>query len=99
MIKTYDDRGRRQLSLSERKFMPLDGVNMSNVDETYLLQELSNYQRDSDYYKTELKEAQIRIKSLENERDNLQNTLETLMSALNAKGIDLDDIKEILQEK
>ena len=99
LIKTYDDRGRRQLSLSERKFMPLDGVNMSNVDKTYLLQELSNYQRDSDYYKTELKEAQIRIKSLENERDNLQNTLETLMSALNAKGIDLDDIKEILQEK
>ena len=92
LIKTCDDRGRRQLSLSERKFMPLDGVNMSNVDKTYLLQELSNYQRDADYYKSELKEAQIRIKILENERDNLQNTLETIMSALNAKGIDLDEV-------
>ena len=92
LIKTYDDKGRRQLSLSERKFMPLDGVNMSNVDKTYLLQELSNYQRDSDYYKTELKEAQTRIKSLENERNNLQNTLETLMSALKAKGIDLEEV-------
>ena len=92
LIKTCDDRGRRQLSLSERKFMPLDGVNMSNVDKTYLLQELSNYQNDADYYKSELKEAQIRIKSLENERDSYKNALETLMSVLSSKGIDLDDV-------
>ena len=99
LIKTCDDRGRRQLSLSERKFMPLDGVNMSNVDKTYLLQELSNYQNDADYYKSELKEAQIRIKFLENERDNLQNTLETLIPALNAKGIRLDEIVETHNEE
>ena len=97
LIKTCDDRGRRQLSLSERKFMPLDGVNMSNIDKTYLLQELSNYQRDADYYKSELKEAQIRIKSLENERDNYKNALETLMSALNAKSIVLDDLVRMLE--
>ena len=97
LIKTCDDRGRRQLSLSERKFMPLDGVNMSNIDKTYLLQELSNYQRDANYYKNELKEAQIRIKSLENERDNYKNALETLMSALNAKGIRLDEIVGMIE--
>ena len=97
LIKTCDDRGRRQLSLAERKFMPLDGVNMSNIDKTYLLQELSNYQRDADYYKNELKEAQIRIKSLENERDNYKNALETLMSALNAKGIRLDEIVGMIE--
>ena len=99
LIKTCDDRGRRQLSLSERKFMPLDGVNMSNVEKTYILQEVCNYQRDADYYKNELKEAQMRIKTLENERDNLQNTLETLMSALNAKGIKLDKIVETHNEE
>ena len=93
LIKTYDDRGRRQLSLSERKFMPLDGVNMSNVDKTYLLQELSNYQRDANYYKSELKEAQNRIKFLENERDNYKNVLETLIPSLNTKGINIDDIE------
>ena len=92
LIKTYDDRGRRQLSLSERKFMPLDGVNMSNVEKTYILQEVCNYQRDADYYKSELKEAQTRIKSLENERDNYKNALETLMSILASKGIDLDEV-------
>ena len=92
LIKTCDNRGRRQLSLSERKFMPLDGVNMSNIDKTYLLQELSNYQRDADYYKSELKEAQIRIKSLKNERDNYKNALESIISTLNAKGIDLDEV-------
>jgi hypothetical protein len=96
LIKTCDDRGRRQLSLSERKFMPLDGVNMSNVDKTYLLQELSNYQRDADYYKNELKEAQIRIKSLENERDSYKNALETLVSLLATKGINIDDIEGML---
>ncbi len=93
LIKTCDDRGRRQLSLSERKFCPLDGVNMSNVEKTYLLQELTNYQRDAEYYKNELKEAQNRIKSLENERDNYKNALETLMSILASKGIDLEDIE------
>ena len=97
LIKTCDDRGRRQLSLSERKFMPLDGVNMSNVDKTYLLQELANYQRDSDYYKNELKEAQIRIKMLENERDSYKNALETLMSVLSSKGIDLDEVVGMLE--
>ena len=97
LIKTCDDRGRRQLSLSERKFMPLDGVNMSNIDKTYLLQELSNYQRDADYYKSELKEAQIRIKMLENERDSYKNALETLMSVLSSKGIDLDEVVGMLE--
>ena len=96
LIKTYDDKGRRQLSPSERKFCPLDGVNMSNVEKTYLLQELTNYQRDAEYYKTELKEAQNRIKSLENERDNYKNALETLMSVLASKGIDLEDIERML---
>ena len=98
LIKTCDDRGRRQLSLSERKFMPLDGVNMSNIDKTYLLQELSNYQRDADYYKNELKEAQIRIKMLENERDNYKNALETLIPSLNTKGVKLDDIESMLSK-
>ena len=99
LIKTCDDRGRRQLSLSERKFMPLDGVNMSNIDKTYLLQELSNYQRDADYYKSELKEAQMRIKMLENERDNLQDSLHTLTSSLASKGININDIEGVIQEK
>ena len=97
LIKTCDDRGRRQLSLSERKFMPLDGVNMSNVDKTYLLQELANYQRDADYYKSELKEAQIRIKSLENERDNYKNALESIISTLNAKGIRLEEVERMIR--
>ena len=97
LIKTCDNRGRRQLSLSERKFMPLDGVNMSNIEKTYILQEVCNYQRDSDYYKNELKEAQNRIKSLENERDNYKNVLETLISSLNAKGIDLEDVERMIR--
>ena len=96
LIKTCDDRGRRQLSLSERKFMPLDGVNMGNIEKNMLKHDAQDQEQWANYYKNELNEAQIRIKSLENERDNLQNTLETLMSALASKGIDLDGIVEVM---
>ena len=51
LIKTYDDKDRRQLSLSERKFIPLDGINMSNVEKTLILRELVEAQNDANYYK------------------------------------------------
>lgn len=96
LIKSCDDKGRRQLSLSERKFIPLDGINMSNVEKNMLKHDAQDQEQWANYYKNELNEAQIRIKSLENERDNYKNALETLMSALASKGIDLDKVLEML---
>ena len=51
LIKTCDDKGRRQLSLSRREFTPLDGINMSNVEKTLILRELVEAQNDVNYYK------------------------------------------------
>ena len=96
LIKTYDDKDRRQLSLSGREFMPLDGVNMGNIEKNMLKHDAQDQEQWANYYKNELNEAQIRIKSLENERDSYKNALETLMSVLNAKGINIKDIEGML---
>ena len=92
LIKSCDDKGRRQLSLSGREFMPLDGVNMSNIEKNMLKHDASDQEQWASYYKRELDEAQNRIKLLENERDNYKNALETLVSLLATKGIDLDEV-------
>ena len=96
LVKTYDDKSRRQLSLSGREFMPLDGVNMGNIEKNTLKHDAQDQEQWANYYKNELNEAQIRIKSLENERDNYKNALETLMSVLATKGIDLDEVLGML---
>ena len=92
LIKSCDDKGRRQLSLSGREFMPLDGVNMGNIEKNTLKHDAQDQEQWANYYKNELNEAQIRIKSLENERDNYKNALETLISVLATKGIDLEEV-------
>ena len=96
LIKSCDDKGRRQLSLSGREFMPLDGVNMGNIEKNTLKHDAQDQEQWANYYKNELNEAQIRIKSLENERDNYKNALETLVSLLATKGINIDDIEGML---
>ena len=96
LIKSCDDKGRRQLSLSGREFMPLDGVNMGNIEKNTLKHDAQDQEQWANYYKNELNEAQIRIKSLENERDNYKNALETLMFVLASKGIDKENIEEKL---
>ena len=98
LIKSCDDKGRRQLSLSGREFTPLDGVNMGNIEKNTLKHDAQDQEQWANYYKNELNEAQIRIKSLENERDNLQDSLRTLTSTLASKGININDIEGMLQE-
>ena len=98
LIKFCDDnKGRRQLSLSGREFTPLDGVNMGNIEKNMLKHDAQDQEQWANYYKNELNEAQIRIKSLENERDNYKNALETLMSVLASKGIDLDEVVGMME--
>ena len=96
LIKTYDDKGRRQLSLAGRYFTPLDGVNMSNIEKNMLKHDASDQEQWANYYKKELDDAQNRIKLLENERDNYKNALETLMSILATKGINIEDVVGML---
>jgi hypothetical protein len=96
LIKSCDDKDRRQLSLSGREFTPLDGVNMSNIEKNMLKHDAQDQEQWASYYKKELDEAQNRIKSLENERDSYKNALATLVSVLATKGINIDDIEGML---
>ena len=57
-----------------------------------LKHDVQDQEQWANYYKNELNEAQNRIKSLENERDRYKNALETLMSVLATKGIDLGEV-------
>ena len=72
LIKTYDDKDRRQLSLSERKFIPLDGINMSNVEKTLILRELVEAQNDANYYKQQYLLEKARADRLSEELTNLK---------------------------
>lgn len=72
LIKTYDDKARRQLSLSERKFSPLDGINMSNVEKTLILRELVEAQNDANYYKQQYLLEKARADRLSEELTNLK---------------------------
>ena len=96
LIKNCDDKGRRQLSLSGREFTPLDGVNMGNIEKNMLKHDAQDQEQWASYYKKELDEAQNRIKSIENERNSYKNALETLMSILATKGINIEDIEGML---
>ena len=70
--KSCDDKGRRQLSLSERKFIPLDGINMSNVEKTLILRELVEAQNDANYYKQQYLLEKARADRLSEELTNLK---------------------------
>jgi len=72
LIKSCDDKGRRQLSLSERKFSPLDGINMSNVEKTLILRELVETQNDANYYKQQYLLEKARADRLSEELTNLK---------------------------
>ena len=72
LIKSCDDKGRRQLSLSERKFSPLDGINMSNVEKTLILRELVEAQNDANYYKQQYLLEKARADRLSEELTNLK---------------------------
>ena len=98
LIKSCDDKGRRQLSLSGREFMPLDGVNMGNIEKNMLKHDAQDQEQWANYYKNELNEAQNHIKSLENERDSYKSAFETLVSLLATKGIKIEDIDMMIKE-
>ena len=72
LIKSCDDKGRRQLSLSGRKFIPLDGINMSNVEKTLILRELVEAQNDANYYKQQYLLEKARADRLSEELTNLK---------------------------
>ena len=50
LIKSMDTHGRRMLELSDKPYLTIACVDLSNVDKRIILQEALNFQRDAEYY-------------------------------------------------
>ena len=50
LIKSMDTHGRRMLELSDKPYLTIACVDLSNVDKRIILQEAMNFQRDAEYY-------------------------------------------------
>lgn len=85
LIKTYDAKGRRNLSLSGKDFIPLHGVLMNNIDKNLLKQDAQNQEQWAEYSKQELVVAQSRIKKLEEDLLQARLEIQRLQAELNEK--------------
>ncbi len=75
ITKTTDDKKRRNLSLSGKDFVPLDGVYMNNVEKSLLKQDVKNQENWANYLQQENESYQARIKTLEDELANLRRQI------------------------
>ena len=50
LIKSIDNHGRRMLELSDKPYLTIACVDLSNVDKRIILQEALNFKRDAEYY-------------------------------------------------
>ena len=50
LIKSTDNHGRRMLELTDKPYLTIACVDLSNVDKRIILQEALNFQRDAEYF-------------------------------------------------
>lgn len=87
IVKTTDDKKRRNLSLSGKDFQPLDGVYMNNVEKHILKQDAQNQEDWANYLQQENEAYKARIKTLEGEIARLKQQIFELQSKETAKPI------------
>lgn len=87
IIKSIDDKGRRNLSLSGKEFQPLDGVYMNNVEKSLLKQDAKNQEDWAHYLQKENEAYKARIKTLEDEIKRLNQQIFELQSRETAKPV------------
>lgn len=87
IIKSIDDKGRRNLSLSGKEFQPLDGVYMNNVEKSLLKQDAKNQEDWAHYLQKENKSYKARVKTLEDEITRLNQQIFDLQSRETTKSI------------
>jgi len=97
--KGVDEYGRRTLTPTEKYYIPLDGVNMSNKSKSLMKQDIQNFERMEKQYKQDIAELKKRVSKAEQERDNLKHLLITLQDALAKRGITYDDLEKMLEEE
>lgn len=87
IIKTIDDKKRRNLSLSGKEFQPLDGVYMNNVEKHILKQDAQNQEDWAKYQQKENEAYKARIKTLEADITRLNQQIFELQNQETAKPV------------
>ena len=98
LLRTIDDKKRRNLSLSGKEYLPLDGVNMSNVEKNLLKEDAKNQRSWADYQQQEAKGMEYKVQQVEAERNYWKSILEKVVTALEHRGITAKMVEEWIAE-
>ncbi len=71
-IKSMDTHGRRMLELTDKPYLTIACVDLSNVDKRIILQEALNFQRDAEYYQKQYEFEKARADRLLTELTQLK---------------------------
>ena len=72
LLKSTDIHGRRVLSLSDKPYLTISCVDLSNIDKRILAQEVLNCQRDAEYYKQQYELEKARADRLAKEMGKIK---------------------------
>lgn len=86
ILKMEGQNGRRELALSGKYYVPLDGVDMSNQEKSLLKQDIKNFERMGKQYKQDLSALKQQIADITLERDELDKALQKIIKGLEKRG-------------
>ena len=98
ILKMEGKNGRRELALSGKYYVPLDGVDMSNQEKSLLKQDIKNFERMEKQYKQDLSTLKQQIADITLERDDLDKALQKIIKGLEKRGISLKEVQAMIKE-
>lgn len=99
ILKMAGKNGRRELALSGKYYVPLDGVNMSNQEKSLLKQDIQNFERMEKQYKQDITELKQQIANITSERDDLNKAVQKIIKGLEKRGIPLNEVQAMIKEE
>lgn len=99
ILKMEGKNGRRELALSGKYYIPLDGVDMSNQKKSLLKQDIKNFERMEKQYKQNLSALKQQIADITLGRDDLDKALQKIIKGLEKRGISLKEVQAMIKEE
>ena len=91
--------GRRELALSGKYYVPLDGVDMNNQEKSLLKQDIKNFEKMEKQYKQDFATLKQQIADITLERDDLDKALQKIIKGLEKRGISLKEVQAMIKEE
>ena len=99
ILKMEGKNGRRELALSGKYYVPLDGVDMSNQEKGLLKQDIKNFEGMEKQYKQDFATLKQQIADITLERDDLDKALQKIIKGLEKRGISLKEVQAMIKEE